>query len=352
MKELDNENEVKGKFKFYDEEMEVLFPTDFSTFKNKLAEMLSVSNDSLKSFIIFYKDDKENKKEINNVEEYNDFIKYIQGKMEYITLEVVAREEGNINIKNSLKSILTFKNKKSNEINIINNNDNIINDNIEIIDNYINNNNNLIRDDRQQRNNNNNINNSQKQNNRQQQNNNINNYNNNNSNLAFPVKCQLCNIDPLFKIMFYCKDCNKIFCRQCEGEIGPIHPHSYYKVQNTSQYEYLNIGVPSNFQRMMGNVGNRMEQAYNSVLSFFGGSSDENQNQNNSNRNNINNINNISDINNVNNSQRGQQKYLQLIEMARSQYDLGNISDKKIIDALKQSNNNIDDAVILLISQN
>jgi hypothetical protein len=367
-------NEVKGRFKFYDEELEVMFPTDYSTFRNQLSEMLSLSNDSLNNFIIFYKDDKKNKIEIKTQEDFYNFITYIQSKIELITLEVESRE-ANINIKNSLNSILSFKERKNSENNI-NNNNNIINDNNNIINNKNNiiYNNNLVGDNRQQRNNDNNINNNRNINNRQQPNNNdINNNMNNSQNLAFPVLCYFCGRDTLYKIMYYCKECKISFCMQCEIKYGHTHPHSYYKVQNTSQYEYLNIGVQSQLEKMMDDVGNKMGQAYNSVLSYFGGNSNNNQNQNNGNRNNINNINDINNINNINNvnninnindinninninnansSQSSRQQHLHLIEMARSQYDLSNISDKQILDALKQSNNDIDAAVILLISQN
>ena len=367
-------NEVKGRFKFYDEELEVMFPTDYSTFRNQLAEMLSLSNDSLNNFIIFYKDDKKNKTEIKTQEDFYNFITYAQSKIELITLEVEARE-ANINIKNSLNSILSFKERKNsdkiNNNNIINDNNNIINNKNNII-----NNNNIVEDNRQERNNNININNNRNIINRQQQNNNnINNNINNSQNLAFPVLCHFCNREPIYKIMYYCKECKISFCMQCELKNGRMHPHSYYKVQNTSQYEYLNIGVQSKLEKMMDNVGNTMGQAYNSVLSYFGANSNDNQNQNNNNRNNINNINDINDINNVNNvnninnindinninnvnnfnnsnnNQSSRQQHLHLIEMARSQYDLSNISDQQILDALKQSNNDIDTAVIFLISQ-
>ena len=112
-----------------------------------------------------------------------------------------------------------------------------------------------------------------------------------NSSLSFPVFCSFCKKTPLFPPIFYCPDCIFIYCSQCEQYNGDKHHHPYCQIKNTSQYEYLNIGRGTRFERLMHNVGTRAENAYKSVLNFFGvGSS--NNNQNNNNRNQDNEINN------------------------------------------------------------
>ena len=92
------------------------------------------------------------------------------------------------------------------------------------------------------------------------------------------------------ELIFYCPDCTFIYCSQCEQYNGYKHYHPYYQIKNTSQYEYLNIGRTSKFDKFISNVGTTAENAYKSVLNFFGvGSSDNNQNNNRNNDNEINN---------------------------------------------------------------
>ena len=82
---------------------------------------------------------------------------------------------------------------------------------------------------------------------------------------------------------------------------------------------------------MINNVGNKIGGTFNNIKGHFGHSGN---NQNYAN-------------------QISQRKNLQyLIEAARSKYELSNISDQQIEDALIKTNNNIDDAVILLTTQN
>ena len=114
---MNESDEVKGKLKFYEEELEVLFPIDYSTFKTKLGEMLSLTDDSLKNFQLVYKEAKNKKIEIKNVEDYKKFINYIEEKIELVTLEVEVKEQSNVNIKNCKDSILLFKKKSLSEKN-------------------------------------------------------------------------------------------------------------------------------------------------------------------------------------------------------------------------------------------
>ena len=99
--------------------------------------------------------------------------------------------------------------------------------------------------------------------------------------------------------------------------------------------------------------------------------SDYNNNEDNSNQSNIQKIaNNIKDsvlgaifgknkkdenINNIekginNNQQQMIPQKMNLIQLARAQYDLNGISDAQLQDAIEKSNGNIDDAIILLMS--
>jgi len=152
--------------------------------------------------------------------------------------------------------------------------------------------------------------------------------------------------------MYFCKECRQIFCHRCEYYHGPKHPHPYFKIVNTMQYVFLTKGGKTNFDKFMDGVGNKLEGAYNSVLGFFGGGNRSNNNNNN------NNVNQMSDFQNNNNNanhnngqnQPGPQQ-VSLVQIARNCYDLRNVTDQQIENALRQTNGNIDDAVILLVGQ-
>ena len=215
------------------------------------------------------------------------------------------------------------------------------------------NNNNNNKNKNIKNNNNNNINNINQNNNRQNQN------QSQMSMLAFPHSCSLCNAAPLYQVMYYCKECRQIFCHRCEYYHGPKHPHPYFKIVNTMQYDFLTKGGKSNFDKFMDGVGKNLEGAYNSVLGFFGGGNRNNNNNNiNNNNNNVNQMSGIqNNNNNVNQNQNnnGQRQpgpqQVSLVQIARNCYDLRNVTDQQIENALRQTNGNIDDAVILLVGQ-
>ena len=120
------------------------------------------------------------------------------------------------------------------------------------------------------------------------------------------------------------------------------------------QYEFLTKGVKSNFDKFMDGVGDKLEGAYNSVLGFFGGGNRNNNNNNNVNQmsGNQNNVNVNQNQNQNNNAQRQPgPKQVSLVQIARNYYDLRNVTDQQIENALRQTNGNIDNAVILLADQ-
>ena len=117
--------------------------------------------------------------------------------------------------------------------------------------------------------------------------------------LSFPLFCSYCKKSPLFPPIFYCKECKIIFCLYCEEQNGLNHLHCYMQIKNTIQYECLNIGKQNEFEKFIDNVGNKVQDAYKSVLSFFGTKSNNNDNNIN-NKNEDNNINNPYNFNNQN----------------------------------------------------
>ena len=224
--------------------------------------------------------------------------------------------------------------KQNNNINNISNINSINNKNQEQFNNNINNVNNI--------NNSNNINNinivPQNQNNISQisQNQNMNEIKANKLTnkylymLQFPYACTLCRLGPIYRVMYYCKDCNIIICPKCEQREGERHYHPLYKVQNGSQFQYLNINGVSTMDKIM----DKMEGAYNSVLGFFGAGGNNNNENNQNNR---------------VQKQPPVPQLISIVQLARNIYDLRNVTDQQIEEALIKTKGNIDEAVFSLV---
>ena len=148
--------------------------------------------------------------------------------------------------------------------------------------------------------------------------------------IQFPFACSLCRLGPIYRVMYYCKDCNLIICPKCESREGERHYHPLYKVQNGSQFQYLNINGVSTMDKIM----DKMEGAYNSVLGFFGANGNNNNGNNNNSR-----------------VQRQPQvpQLVSVVQLARNIYDLRNVTDQQIEEALIKCKGNIDEAVFSLV---
>ena len=431
--------ELKGKIKFYEDQVDVKFSENFEEFQKLLSEILGLEEDFLKNVRLIYKDEDGDKIEIKNKEEYNLFIEEFKKQKKLMELLVEVKEESNLLIKKYSSSLLSYVAKNSgninnlsedikeqhkfiemsdeinsniilnenkekpkeninNENNINNNNHNNINkennEDNEDNENNINNENEINKENNDNNNNilikNNDINNIiinnpnddienenkiildnniniQKNNindipnqpknnqinnpNKEQMNNpqrpNIQNLQNNHDYLyilSFPYACIICRRGPIYRALYFCRECNMIICPQCELKEGPNHPHPLYKAQNQAQFQDLNILNITEMEKFMHGVGNRLEDAYHSVIGFFG-----NKNNNN---NNINNINNNNE--NENRSKLPEPKgpqWVSLVQIARGAYDLGNITDIQIEQALIKCKGNVDEAVITLFGQ-
>ena len=376
--------ELKGKIKFYDDEADILFPIDFKKFKERLAAILGLSEDMISNVKLSYKDEDGDKIEMKIEEDYTLFIEEAKKKKELLVMLVEIKEESNIDIKQCSSSIFAYVAKNSGNINNLSEeikkkslelSDEIIADNNSNINNVKENNNinndinsnknpnkviynNNINQNINNQNNINNINNINSNNNINN-NSNINNYinsinninnsqrqqsiqrpqvpnnaaNNNLCILSFPYQCNLCLRGPMYNAIYVCRECNLFICQNCELREGPRHMHPLLKVQNHSQFAFLLGGNISDLEKIVNGVGNTIEGAVDSMMGFFGA------------KNNNNNKNNKSSYNN-----KGPQ-WVSLVQLARSYYDLRNFTDQQIEDALLKSNKNIDQAVILLVSQ-
>jgi hypothetical protein len=403
----------KGKIKFYEDQVDVIFPDNYDKFNQLLGEILGLSDDFMQNIRLSYRDEDNDKIEIKVEDDYKLFINEIKKKKDTMELLVEVKEESNILIKQCSSSILNYVSKNSslninnasedikekhksldlsdeinpnnipnenekkreennaenkNENNIILNNPNNENQDNQkaykvILDNNINQNQNLnninnINNNIQNNNNINNINNikndvnnniinphQQKIQNQQQQNvvPQKNDLQRNNAYLyilSFPFTCVICRRGPIYRAIYYCKECKIIICPQCELREGPSHLHPLWKAQNSIQFDALNTAGISTMDKFMSDVGSSIEGAYKSVIGFFG----VNQNQNHQNQNQNQNQ------NRNNNPIRGPQ-WVSLVQLARTSYDLRALTDQQIEQALIKTKGNIDEAVILLTSQ-
>ncbi len=199
----ETEEELKGILKYYDDEIEVLFPNDFETFQIKLGEMLNLNENIFNNVNLFFKDKNGNNAKITNLQDYESFIKNIKERKDLVilTVEIIDQSESYnkklSNSKASFKERINFQNINNFNKNL-NNNYNYNNNSNNNYNNKSNNNNiNNINYNNNPSNSNNNKSNNNKNpynNNNNQINNNINNNNINNiSNNRISQVETLCN---------------------------------------------------------------------------------------------------------------------------------------------------------------
>lgn len=111
------EENYNGKIKFYDDEINVLFPSDYEKFKEKLGEMLGLTSEFLNNLILSYKDEGEDKILINNDEDYRLFIEEIKKDNMLKELLVEVKEKSSLLIKKVSSSIINYVSKNSGNIN-------------------------------------------------------------------------------------------------------------------------------------------------------------------------------------------------------------------------------------------
>ena len=333
--------EHKGKIKFYEETMDVLFPEDFNLCVKKLGEMIGLPEDEvLKKINLYYNDEDEDKVVLSGDADYEIFINYVkenENKKEKITLNLELKENSEVLVKKMSKDFSNYKQKFSNEVNIENK------DSMEIKEEF----NNIINEDNK---NNDNDNNNDIKNNidnnkddfeeNQNENNNINNNNiiidekkTNNEVIpppeindlnepafTYPETCYNCKANPLYDIFYYCTLCNQRICSKCELVLGPQHPHPIYKIQTFDQYMNSDIKIEAKFWKGVKDfAGNAKE--YIGILNNI-----------------VNNNNNIN--NNINNND-----YKEKIKKMRNENDLSNITDEQIKEALKKANGDTEKAI-------
>ena len=330
--------EYKGRIKFYDEEMDVLFPEDFNLCKKKIGEMIGLSEDELLNQInLYYNDEDGDKISVTEDNDYKIFIKFSKengGQNDVLTLIIELKEKSEILVKKISQEMSIYKEKNSEEIkNEIEMDEDLMNqieDEKLIIKNIKKNNeednNNKIPENNKIEEENNNIGDENK-NDMNPQNNNINQDNQDKDKITYQETCEYCKANPLYDVFYYCIKCNIKMCSKCELERGTKHSHPFLKIQTYDQYMNSLINFRGDVNNFFQNYGGSIQNFLGNLNNFLP-LKNINNNSNNDNRNNNNNEN--------------KKDYKDLIQKMKDEFDLNDIiPNEKIEEALIKSNGDI-----------
>ena len=341
--------ELKGKIKFFEDEIEIIYPEDFNLCIKKISEMIGLNEEEmLEKISVYYNDEDGDKVIINEKIDYDLFINYLKEYKKNLIPLVIELKEQSENLVNKIsKEILDYKEKHSEEINLIKkelesneenvnkiNNDKINNneinndkkdsDNINIIkeekkdnmnkinnydildydfdelneisdENKINNyndNHNKINDNEKNENDIDNI----KLDNDLSKNINMENHHS----ITYPETCKFCKAYPLYDVFYFCTKCNYIMCSKCEKEKGSLDSHPLFKIQTLKQYMNSNIKLEKNIINHFKEYKDVLKGVFTSFTDIVRGGKNDNKNNNeNDNANdNKNNYNKTSDLKN------------------------------------------------------
>lgn len=89
-----------------------------------------------------------------------------------------------------------------------------------------------------------------------------------NNNDTFNLGCNICNVIKMFKIIYYCKDCNKLICDKCEKDFGKMHKHCYLKIRTIVQIKELDkrlLSIGIKLDLLNNNKINKIKKDENSI---------------------------------------------------------------------------------------
>ena len=373
----DKEEIIKAKINFYEEQIDIQLNSDFKSFVNNICNILKIPSEQYNSLAISYNDEDGDNIILSTEEDYILYFQQLKDKT-VNGLIVEVKEDSKIDpiacfgsainyqeqIDEANKQIQKENNNLNKDIkNNINNNNinnNIINNNDNIKD-YFNNNNNLII------------------NNEPQKEKPIN-------DIIFEFGCSSCSTYPIICTLYYCPQCQMHLCEDCMRKVGN-HAHPFQLFESNQEFMKYKENEKKEKEKMDQMQNNHNNYNYNN-----------NPNIVNNNNNNFNNYNNNPYIgnnnnNNFNNYYRNNEqyrfdfldpfkllrnerfkngmkmgniiwpgmfffqkemeykKYKKIISNARKTYNLEGIDDNQLIDALKKTNGNIDQAFVLLANK-
>ena len=310
MEILNIEENLFANIEFNSKQKEIMLPPLFDSFVEKICKILNITIDSNSSLDFTYKDDEDEIINMNSDDDYQILLDQVKETNLETIIFIKLKDNPNMDINACTQNFIKFKEEKINkkEVNKINDDSkNIDNSNINILntekDNFIILN---VKDDNKNNKDNNDI-------------NKINETINNNIDfsqtfITFLETCDLCYKYPIINILYYCLKCSVFICDSCERDPDIKHRHSIIKVQTKEQYIDLN--------KKIINSTNDTKSKFNIIF---------------------NGIKNSLKMNPIKVPQ-----YMNIIQIARTRYNLEKIDNNKLKDALIKVNGDIDKAIILL----
>ena len=183
--------------------------------------------------------------------------------------------------------------------------------------------------------------------------------------ITYPETCKFCNANPLYDVFYFCTKCNYIMCSKCEKKKGSLDSHPLFKIQTRDQYMNSDIKLEKNIINHIKGYGDVIKGVFTSFSDIIQKKKNDNKinnendntntNKNNYNKNidsknNVNNNNNNNiylkpNDNDRNNSIKDDNNYKALAQELKFNYNLDNISDEKVEEALKLTNGDINKAL-------
>ena len=369
---------VNIKLNFYGELIDYAINSDYLSFLKDLCGIFGLSMNQLSSISLSYIDEDGDVIMVSTKEDFAIFLE--QAKQKVVdTLVVEVKDESNIDPISLMDSALNYQEQvEEANANLINSNQNNLNNN----NNYYNNNYNI--------------------NNYDDYNNIQNQEVNNEAPLVFYVECNKCQIYPLLERIYYCQQCDMCLCDECKIK-NENHEHPLLKIETEDDFEIIKKAyedkvklVENNNNEQINNINYQNSQNY--VNQNYNNQNYSNPNYNNQNNSNYNNnypppnYQYIPPSNYINrnishslfpgkrinppqgihlmlrpiekltrkaiekrrkrrkfeNNYKYQNEIKKMVEEARKNYDLDGINDQQIINALYQTNGNIEQAIVLL----
>ena len=184
--------------------------------------------------------------------------------------------------------------------------------------------------------------------------------NNDINELIYNYQCWNCCISPIICKMYYCDKCNIYLCEECGKKLTPHHSHNFTLINSKLQLKEIKEKENKNDEMLAKEISKIETKNKNNE------NKNENKNENNEKNkdkddnqkccdNSYNDCNNecyknnkLDIIQNIASNIVYKLKYGSKIKELRNIYNLEGISDNQLIEALKNANGNIEQAIILL----
>ena len=232
---MEGEETFKVKLIFKEEQLEVPLNSKYDSFINMICDIMKISSDKIKEFLLSYKDSDDDNIIISSPEDYQIFFSQVTQKT-VNSLEISIKEDSDIDHNQCFINFINYKDNLDAQNNNINpNNENNVNDNI-------NENNNI---NYSQNNENKNINNNINENypdlkESYNYNNEINDINNDVpiDDIVFDYKCSSCDVYPIVCKLYYCAKCAYYLCSECKQK-NITHQHNLSEIESKEQLRII-----------------------------------------------------------------------------------------------------------------